>query len=248
MSRIYDALIKLEKKQRANSRSDFAENWTSNRSEPVYLRWKAVSAEHKLVGTVAGLTLVFGFLLLVVVHQLTSRALQSQIHQRALVAAINLSDAAAGHVLGRNRLELHVLVTKYTRLDGSAYAFIEDHKGQIVAHTLPTFPPELAETLTLSERRQVARRVVGFQGKTVYETRAPILEGQVGTARIGVWQESVATEINNALLPIVGIVAGLILAGVILALFFAHGIFRWPAMAGRMSGGELSAVGSQFTE
>jgi HAMP domain-containing protein len=239
MSRTYDALIKAEKKihhsRIAVSRRRRNDKW-----------WQDISLEWKIMGTVAGAMLVFGLLFVAIVNELMGRALRAQIDQRALVMATNLSDAAAGHVIGRNVLELHALVTKYARLDGSAYAFIEDSKGQIVAHSLGTFPPELRETLTMDERRQVNRRLVrlqGKQGKTVYETRTPILEGQVGAAHIGIWGESVATEIYSALLPIIGLLTFLLLAGVILSVFLVRGIIRpirWlSAVAGKMSTGDL---------
>jgi hypothetical protein len=141
--------------------------------------------------------------------------------------ATNLSDAAAGHVMTNNILELHALAIKYARLDGSAYAFIEDNKGKIVAHTLPFFPPELAETLTTDQRRQVHRRVIRLQGKTVYETRTPMLEGQVGAVHIGIWGENVAREIYSVLLPMVGLLASALLAAVILSVLVARQIIRW---------------------
>jgi sensor histidine kinase regulating citrate/malate metabolism len=241
MSRIYDALIKLEKK-RSHSKT-FSQTWRNDKVSPLSLSWKDISLEWKIIGAIAGIILVFGFLLVAIASHLMGRALRAQIDQRAFVMATNLSDAAGGHIIGRNILELHALVTKYARLDGSAYAFIEDNKGQIVAHSLPTFPPELRETLTMNERRQINRRVVrlhGKQGKTVYETRTPILEGQVGAAHVGIWGESVATEIYGALLPIVGLIASLLLAGVILFFFLARGIMRWLTdMADRRSTEEL---------
>lgn len=241
MSRIYDALIKLEKK-RPHSRIAVSRRWRNDQAEPVSLWWKDISLEWKIIGTIAGMMLVFGLLLVAIVNHLMGRTLRIQIDQRALVTATNLSDAAAGHVIGRNILELHALVTKYARLDGSAYAFIEDNIGQIVAHSLPNFPPELGETLTMNERRQVNRRVVRLQGKPVYETRTPILEGQVGAAHIGIWGESVATEIYSALLPIVGLISSLLLAGVILSVFLARGLIRWLTdTADKMSTGDLEA-------
>jgi sensor histidine kinase regulating citrate/malate metabolism len=250
MSKIYDALVKLEKKTRPHSRTAFSLNWRNDRAGPVSLWWKDISLEWKIIGTIAGTMLVFGLLMVAVVNQLMGSALRTQIDQRALVVATNLSDAAAGHVIGRNILELHALVTKYGRLDGAAYAFVEDNKGDIVAHTLPIFPPELAQSLTMNERRQVGKRVVTLQGKTVHETRTPILEGQVGAAHIGIWEDSVATEIYRALLPIVGLITGLLLAGVILSIFLAQEIIRrLTDMAGDMSRGDLERpVENRLTE
>jgi HAMP domain-containing protein len=137
-------------------------------------------------------------------------------------------------------------VTKYARLSGAAYAFIADTKGQIVAHSLEAFPPELRETLTTGDRAQISRRLVrlkGNDGKTAYETRAPILEGQLGTAHVGLWEETVATEIYDPLRPIVGLIAILFLSGVILLVFLAREIVRpirgLADAASKMSTGDL---------
>jgi sensor histidine kinase regulating citrate/malate metabolism len=225
MSNVYDALIKAGKRNEA--------------IRPLSLSWQNVSLEWKIMGTIGTMILVFGLFFVAIVNQLMVRALRTQIDQRALVIATNLSDAAAGHVIGRNILELHALVTKYARLEGSAYAFIEDHEGKILAHSLGTFSPELRKPLTLDERRQVERRVVrlqGKQGKTVYETRTPILEGQVGAAHVGIWEEGVETEIYSALFPIIGLIIIVLFAGVILSVFLARGIIRAHPPADRYGG------------
>lgn len=249
MSKIYDALIKLEKKKRPSSKASYSANWTGEPTASLCLRLGNFTVEQKTLGAFAVAMLVLALLVVIVVYQLAARALHNQIERRSLVAATNLSDAAAGHVLGRNRLELHALVSKYVRLDGAAYAFIEDHKGEIVAHTLPDFPPELTESLTPGERRQIHRRIVRLQGKTAYETRAPILEGQAGAARIGVWEESVAAEVNRSLWPIVGAAASLLAGGVILCFFFAQGVLRrLTDTPDRFDTGVLTTVGNQLTD
>jgi hypothetical protein len=225
MSRIYDALIKLEKK-RPHSRIGFSRKWRKETANPLGLSWKGSGREPKIIGTIVGSMVVFGLLLVVLANVLVGRVIRSQIDQRALVMATNLSDAAGGYIMGKNILELHALVTKYAREDGPAYAFINDAKGQIVAHSLRNFPADLGESLTMNERREVRRRVVELHGKKVYETHAPILEGQLGTAHIGIWSESVATELYNALFPIVGLITTLLLAGGVLFFVLALQIIR----------------------
>jgi sensor histidine kinase regulating citrate/malate metabolism len=222
MSNVYDALIKAGKRNET--------------IRPLSLSWQNISLEWKIMGSIGSMILVFGLFFVAIVNQLMVRALRTQIDQRALVIATNLSDAAAGHVIGRNILELHALVTKYARLEGSAYAFIEDQEGKILAHSLGTFSPELRKPLTLDERRQVERRVVRLQGKTVYETRTPILEGQIGAAHVGIWEEGVETEIYSALLPIIGLIIIVLFAGVILSVFLARGIIRAHPPADRYGG------------
>jgi two-component system, cell cycle sensor histidine kinase and response regulator CckA len=222
MSKVYDALVKAEKIYDALVK-------TKERDEavtPLSLSWRDIGLEWKIIGAIAGVVLFFALLFLAIVNQLMGRALRNQIDQRASIIATNLSDAAAGHVVGKNALELHALVTKYARLQGTAYAFIEDGKGQVLAHSLGTFPPELRETLTRDERKQVNRRVVRLRGKTVYETRTPILEGQVGAVHIGTWGDGVEAEIHNALLPIVALISIVLLGVVALSAFLARRIIQ----------------------
>jgi sensor histidine kinase regulating citrate/malate metabolism len=240
MSKIYDALIKLEKK-RPRSRIAYSRRRSNYNGAALSLCWKDISQlEWRIIAVIGGIILIFGLLLVAMVNHLLGRALRTQIDQRALVVATTFSDAAAGHVIGRNTLELHALVTKYARLDGSAYAFVQDSRGEIVAHSLRNFPPELRDTVAMNERSRVKRRVVTLHGKTVYETRTPILEGQVGATHIGIWGESVASEIYSALLPITGLIMILLIPGAVLLVFGARGIIRGLTdMAGTMTIGDL---------
>ena len=188
---------------------------------------RRVSLKWKIGGTFTGVMLILGILSLVAVYQLTSSALRDQLEQRVLVMANNLSDAAAGHIVGKNLLALHALASKVTRLDGVAYAFIEDSKGEIVTHTTPgTFPPELHQGLPSPGQRQVYRRELSWGGKTVYETAVPVLEGQVGSVHVGFWEDAVEKEIQRALFPLMGIIALVPLVGALLSFVLAHWIVR----------------------
>jgi sensor histidine kinase regulating citrate/malate metabolism len=157
-----------------------------------------------------------------------------------LAITTNLSDAAAGPVIGKNILDLYALLTKYARLEGVAYAFIEDTNGQIVGHSMRPFPPELMRTLTPDERKQVGTRVVTLQGNTVYETRVPILEGQLGTAHLGIWAEGVKTEINTVLLRFVSLIVLVLLVTVALSVFLVRAIIA--PISGRTDKTDASAA------
>jgi HAMP domain-containing protein len=189
-------------------------------------RSRRVSLKWKIGGTFTGVMLILGVFAIVAVYQLTRTALRDQIEQRVLAIANNLSDAAAGHIMGRNLLALHALVRKYTLIDGVAYAFIRDGKGEIVAHTLGGFPPELQHGLTTEGQRQPYRREVVLEEKGVFETAVPVLEGQVGTVHVGFWTDVMEKEIRRAVLPLIGIIALLPIVGAILSFLLAHWIVR----------------------
>jgi HAMP domain-containing protein len=187
---------------------------------------RRVSLKWKIGGTFTGVMLILGIFVVAAVYQLTRSSLRDQIDLRVLAIANNLSDAAAGHLAGRNLLALHALARKYTLLDGVAYAFIEDSNGEIVAQTLGSFPPDLRQGLPRPGQRQTDRREVSLSGKTVYETGVPILEGQAGRVHVGFWADDIEKEIQHAILPLVGIVAIVPFVGALLSFLLAHWIVR----------------------
>jgi HAMP domain-containing protein len=209
-------------------------------------RSRRVGLMGKIVGTLAGVIVLFGLLVLGVVHHLTGQALRGQLEQRALAIVTTMGDAAGGHLIARNSLELHALVAKYALLDGVAYALIRDGKGELAAQSLGVVPAELKEPVSLDARRQAQRRELTVRGKPVYETRVPILGGQVGTAHIGVWGDGVEGEIRRTLFPLAGIVLALLAAGVALSVLLARGIvrpiLRLTDVADKISKGDLEAA------
>jgi sensor histidine kinase regulating citrate/malate metabolism len=206
MSSVYDALIKAEKKNEtmgALSRS-----------------WQGISLEWKVVIS------ALGILFIIIVNQLVGRALRQQMDESAAIMATNLSDAAAAYIASKDVLQLKTTVTKYARLSRVAYAFVKDREGKVLAHSLATFSPELQEELTSDARRQVGRRELTLQGKPVHETREPILDGQLGTAHIGIWSEAVDREIYQTLFMFVWPITLGILAAVALAFFLSRPLIR----------------------
>jgi sensor histidine kinase regulating citrate/malate metabolism len=246
MSRVYDALVQAGKK--SHSSTTALQSGTDQKTGLLNLSSRNIGLEWKITGTVATVIFVFGLLLIIITNQFLGRALRTEIDQRALAIATNLSNAAVGHVMSKNILELYALLAKYARLNGVAYAFIEDSNGEIVGHSIRPFPRELTGTPTVDERKQVSTRVVTLQGNSVYETRVPILEGQLGAAHLGIWAEGVKSEINSARTPFFGLVILVLLVAVALSAFLARAIIapivRLADMATAVSAGERStAVG-----
>ena len=183
MSSVYDALTKAGKK---------AEN-----SGALAVSWQGLSLEWKIM------LLVIGLLFLVIVNQLVARVLRAQMEESAVLMTTNLSDAAAGYIASNDPLRLKTTVTKYARLNRVAYVFVQDRDGKTIASSLAGFSPELQPAVTSNQDLQVSRREISLEGKTVYETRAPILDGQLGSAHIGIWAGAVEADIHQALFKFV---------------------------------------------
>lgn len=190
--------------------------------KPVNINWQRGGLKWKISVTFSGLILVLGLMVIAIVYHFTGNALQRQVDLRSAAIANNLSDAAAGMVSRRSTLELDALIAKYGRLDGVAYAFIQDSKGEVLASSLKPFPAEIKD----AGYDATPNRVTRVRGKNVYETRAAILDGQLGVVRVGLWAETVQDDMRATVLPIVGLIAVCLLLGVGLSIMFASKTIR----------------------
>jgi len=200
------------------------------------LKWKIGAA---LGGTV----LLLGILVLGIVYYLAGNALRRQMDFRSSAIATNLSDAAAPYVSRRSVLELDALITKYGRLEGVAYALIQNSKGETIASSAQPVPAELKNLEPDHQSRTAASRSLVISGRSVYETRAPILEGQLGAVRVGLWEDTIRTDVRNTLLPIMLITAICLGAGALLSVLIAGTVIKpiieLSAAADAMSRGQL---------
>ena len=77
----------------------------------------------------------------------------------------------------------------------------------------------------------------------VYEVRVPILEGQMGAVRVGIWKDDVDAEISKTVVPILKLVVLVVCGGVFMAIFLVwritRPILRLVRTARRISEGEL---------
>jgi HAMP domain-containing protein len=179
------------------------------------LRWKIST-------TFSGLILVLGLLVIGIVYYFTVNALQKQVELRSIALATNLADAAASLVSRKSTLELDALVAKYGRLDGVAYAFVQDPRGEVLASSMQPFPGELKDAGAPAASASVTR----VRGKSVYETRSPLLDGQLGTVRVGLWAETVQNDVSSTLWPIIGLIAACLAVSIALSIMLASKMIR----------------------
>jgi HAMP domain-containing protein len=201
------------------------------------LKWKIGAAS-------GGTVLAMGVIVLGIVYFLTESALRKQVDFRSSAIATNLSDAAAPYISRRSVLELDALVAKYGRLEGVAYAFIQDGKGEVIASSTQPFPVELKNSLNNNvQERTATSRSLTLRGRPVYETRAPVLEGQLGAVRVGLWDDTIQQDVRKTLLPIILVTAICLGVAAILAVVIASSVVKpiieLAAAADAMSRGQL---------
>jgi HAMP domain-containing protein len=184
-----------------------------------------VSLRWKIGGVYTAVMLILGLLLIAALYQLTRTAMREQLDKRAIAIATNFSDAAASHIVSKNQLGLYALAAKYTLFEGVAYVYINDPRGEIIAHTLGSFPQQLRQA-GAGAQREPQRRTLSLQEKTVYETSVPVLDGQAGTAHVGFWSDAVDKEVQSFIWPMIGVIALVPLVGAALSFIIANWIVR----------------------
>jgi HAMP domain-containing protein len=194
------------------------------------------------------IALAYGILLLTVglamgwiVDASMSRSVRAQIDRRLALAAGELGDIAAGYMSLRQPLDLRPLAERYSRYDGVAYVFIEDRKGNVLAYSMKSFPSDLQESRA-AELRQMKRVTRSYHGRAVEEIQMP-MEGQLGTAHIGVWRDAIEAEVKKSVRPVLVLIAVATCAAAALAVVLAHGLMyplrRLTSRAGKLSTGDL---------
>jgi len=202
--------------------------------------------KRKMVTSFSGLILILGILVSAIVYFLTGNALRKQVDLRAAAIATNLSDAAAGIVSRKSTLESDALVAKYGRLEGVAYAYIQDPKGGIIASSVQPFPSEIKDSSAITNRQLSSSRVSNLRGRPVLETQAPVLDGQLGNAHVGLWADEVQRDVNATVFQIVALVALCLVLGMLVAAMLAgrttRPILELKSIADHISRGQLDTV------
>ena len=193
----------------------------SKPSRGLSLKWRSRGLRWKIGMAFGGLILLLGIAVIGIVYSYTTNALTRQVELRASAIATNLSDASAGLIASKSRLEVDALVAKYGRLDGVAYAYIEDAKGEILATSVQPFPNELKQT-DIVNKRVIASRTTQVQGKSVHETRVPVLEGQLGAVHVGLWADIIHASVRETVMTIIGLIALCLITGVLVSAIVAN--------------------------
>ena len=190
-------------------------------------------------GTVA----LFGFCAAAVVYFTLMHSLREHQLQRATVLAVNVSDVAAGYMVAKKSAELRGLLRKSAGGAATAYIIVEDRNGSVAAHSLADLPAELQPSSDRVLVRQAYRRKRSIGTNPVYETVVPLLDGQAGAVRVGLWAAVVEAEVRRTVAPIVFWVLATIAAGLLCSIYLVwrinRPIVRLVRIASHISRGEL---------
>jgi len=197
----------------------------------------------KMIFTFTAIIVAFGTLTLALVYFTLKSSLTKQWIQRARITAVNVGDSAPSQLFKKDAVRLREFLRTYANRPGMAYVLIEDRQGEIRSHSFAVLPQQIQNTVSIDPPQTERHRLLRLGDAMVYEVRVPILEGQMGAVRVGIWKNDVDVEISKTVVPIVKLVVLVVCGGILMAIFLAwritRPILRLVRTARRISEGEL---------
>ena len=210
-----------------------------------YLREHGKGLSGRLILTFTGVVTLFGIITAALVYHTLTQSLTGHAIQRARIIALNVSDSAPAYLMKQDADTLRELLRKQVSNPPMAYVLVERRSGEIFAHSFAALPDEVQNQSAASGAAIAAQRTLRVGQGMVYEVSVPILDGQRGAVRVGIWQDDVDTAISETIAPLIKWLVLIVIGGALTALFLAWNIsrpiVRLVQLARRISRGELDA-------
>ena len=184
----------------------------------------AVSIRTKILGLALGLVLLVGIGNTIQTRSVLSSNMEAQLRDQSVSVARDLAARSADPILLNNLLALQDLLLE-TKSNNSnfSYAFIIDPRGQVVAHTFGEgFPAGLKDLNNASGLDHHNTVLINTNEGLIFDTAVPILDGKVGTARIGLSNAGVQQAVSQVTLQSILFTVAVLLFGVMVAMFLTR--------------------------
>jgi HD-GYP domain-containing protein (c-di-GMP phosphodiesterase class II) len=152
-----------------------------------------------------------------------------EMSRRGVAIARNLATVSTDSVVSSDRLALTTLVQSVMQNEGVAYGMILDDKSVILAHNkvenVGKSYVEPAGVRPLSNESVLIQPYKNEAGEKIVDVALPIMlrNGvRIGSASVGMSQKSIDTLVEQAFRETLGVAGGLVLVGVLIAVFFIN--------------------------
>ncbi|HXF84891.1 MAG TPA: HAMP domain-containing protein [Anaerolineales bacterium] len=192
----------------------------------------AVSVRTKILGIVLGFILLLGVGVTLQARSALTATMAAQLEEQSISVSRDLAARAADPILLNDLLGLHDLLDE-TLLNNSnvRYAFIVDSKGQVIAHSFEGgFPLKLLTLNSANPSEHHHTVLIQTNEGLVWDTAVPILDGKIGTARIGLSDASMRAALSTLTTQLLLTIVFVSAIGVLVAAFLTWILTR-PILA-----------------
>lgn len=184
----------------------------------------------KIYAGIISIVLLSGLLMAFSVRTVVSAALSRECKQRGVSLAVNLAARSEDAILAVDFLRIKNLIDEVVNLGPDiSYAFIQDQKGRILAHSFEGgFPNELKSAHRTGEAKSHSLRLLDNGRELIYDIAAPVFVGdhRLGTVRLGLSKTRIGETTRNLMLMIFLLTGISILIAALVGAGFADRVIR----------------------
>ena len=181
----------------------------------------AVSVRAKILGIVLGLVALLGVGITIQARYALTATMTAQLEEQSVSVSRDLAARSTDPILLNDLLGLHDLLGETIANNPNIrYAFLVDSRGQVIAHTFNGgFPLDLISLNSVQSGSHHHTALIQTDEGLVWDTAVPILDGKVGTARIGLSDASIRAALSTMTAQLLITILLVSLAGVLVAVF-----------------------------
>jgi len=192
----------------------------------------AVSVRTKILGIVLGFIILLGVGVMVQARYALSSTMTAQLEEQSISVSRDLAARATDPILLNDLLGLHDLLGETLANNPNVrYAFIVDPRGQVIAQTFEGgFPLDLLAMNSVKADEHHHTALIETEEGLIWDTAVPILDGKIGTARIGLSDASMRSALSTLTAQLLLTIILVSATGVLVAVFLTWILTR-PIMA-----------------
>lgn len=181
----------------------------------------SVSVRAKILGIVLGFIILLGMGVTIQARYALSATMTTQLEEQSVSVSRDLAARATDPILLNDLLRLHDLLGETLANNPNVrYAFIVDPQGQVIAQTFEGgFPLNLLGLNSANPTEHHHTALIQTDEGLVWDTAVPILDGEVGTARIGLSDVSMRVALSTLTAQLILTVMLVSAAGILVAVF-----------------------------
>ncbi len=135
--------------------------------------------------------------------------MRSEFISKGETIASSIANISSEILLERDPATIQSIIDEYLKIHGTAYVFVRDHTGTIIAHTfVPSVPPGV-ENMPQDTKARVRTITIGTQ--TFFDVSRPILAGVAGSVHVGMDEAIIHSYIITAIIKQQALLAAIFL-------------------------------------
>lgn len=173
------------------------------------------------------IVIIFGSINSILIYNNVQTALQSEDEKRALFIARSIANEVTPSILFEDYISMQNTINSMKEIDENIfYIFITDNNKNVIVHTFKNeFPLNLINANSLSENQKSNTQLLllkDFDKEVILDVIVPILDGKVGTVRVGLIESSIIADVQKTVNIFWLMVAVFLTVGIIGAFVFAR--------------------------